>query len=232
MLSGHQVRVIMYVRNVHEYARSAFQQHLKYPDRRRTVVNSYNVIRRNLNYDALLKRWQAFLPDEAIDVRLYDAEKHNLLAAFFSRLGVPAHCVAERQSDIWNPSIDPSLQILLACIGNDRAGSYFRHTRDTFFKTFKGRKYASVLMAEAIEIICAGVEQHVSNPLLDTMREGLLAKPPKPEGLTIREQADYFTSLARFSRRMARRKKFEASALYPLWLWLRDKMPVSRKPTH
>ncbi|WP_417449728.1 hypothetical protein [Kordiimonas sp.] len=229
MLEGHDVQVIAYFRNVYDYARSSLIQHMKYSDRRPRVGLLYRSIQTNLNYSALLKRWQRFLPDDVINVYSYEDEKQALLPTFFARLAVPEDGVRTRLAPKSYRSIDPSLQLLLACIENDRGSIDFNKTSAAYRWAFKGRRTVSPLINDMVAKICEDAGQKLNHPLLKPYRKKLLAVPAVAQSPSLREQAIYFTSLARFSRRMARRKRFESSGLYPLWQRLRIRLRRYRK---
>lgn len=223
-LAGHDVEVSVYFRNVYGYARSAFLQHLKYRDRRPPVSMLYSAIRENLDYDALLARWRKFVPENAIDVRSYEREKAGLVSAFFTRLGLPEDVVRLNLADESNRSIDPALQILLAALESDNSGGDFRRTRDAYFGAFGGVNMNAPLISDLVSALCDGASDGLTDPLLAEYRDELLAPPAAAKHMTLLEQARYFTSLARFSRSMARRKRFEASALFPAWQWLKHRL--------
>ena len=223
MLDGHDVQVIVYFRNVFDYARSAFTQILKYVSRRPRPEIIHRAIQRSLDYTAIIELWQTVVPEGCIEVRSYDEEKKELVPSFFDRLGVPAALVAAKLKPSANPSIDPTVHMLLASVGSDDTGGDFGRSRDAYFRSFKGPGIQSPMVWDIVASLCAGADGKMTHPLLTPFRERLLREPDRPDRPTIEEQAAYFSSLAKFSRRMARRKRFEASAFFPLWLRLKGK---------
>jgi hypothetical protein len=222
--AGYELEVAVYFRNIYGYARSAFLQHLKYRVRRPPTTVLYSAIRENLDYDALLARWRKFVPESALDVRSYEREKTELVPAFFARLGLPEAVVRPHLADESNRSIDPALQILLAALESDNSGGDFRRTRDAYFRAFGGVNMNAPLISDLVSALCEGAGDGLTDPLLADYREELLAPPRPAEHMILRDQARYFTALARFSRSMARRKRFEASALYPAWQWMKHRL--------
>ncbi|WP_262690264.1 hypothetical protein [Kordiimonas aestuarii] len=223
-LKGHEIVVIVYFRNIYGYARSAFQQHLKYADRRTPARLLPLIIQRNLNYDALLARWQKFVPGITLDVRSYEREKKNLVPGFFAALGIPEPAVKSKMADESNRSMDPVIQVMLAAIECDKSGGDFRRTRDAYYREFGGMKMNTALMADIFTAICQGAPHEYSDPLLEAYRDELLAPPDVQPPLSLAEQAQYFSSLAGFARRMARRKRFESGRFYSAWRWARQKL--------
>ncbi len=223
MFEGHEVWLVAYFRNIYGYARSAFLQHMKYASKRPPLSLTVSAIQRNLDYDALLARWRRLLPEAALDIRSYDREKANLVPAFFARLGVPHNEVRARLHEERNRSIDPAVQFLLTTLEVDNIGGDFRRTREAYFRAFGDFHMNAPLTAEIIAGLTKGAHEGLRDPLLAEYREELLAPPRPPVRLSAREQAKYFSSLARFSRSMARRKRFEASVFFPLWLRLRGR---------
>ncbi|WP_020400702.1 hypothetical protein [Kordiimonas gwangyangensis] len=227
LLDGHDVEVIVYFRNVFDYARSAFTQNLKYASRRPRPEILHRAIQRSLDYTAIIELWQKVVPGGAVEVRSYDEEKKELVPAFFDRLGVPAALVASKLKPSANQSIDPTIHMLLASVGSDDTGGDFGRSRDAYFQSFKGPGIQSPMVWDIVASLCVGADAKMAHPLLAPFREWLLKAPDKPNRPSTAEQAAYFASLAKFSRRMVRRKRFEASALFPLWLRLKGK----RRPT-
>jgi len=227
LFAGHDVQVIVYFRNVFDYARSALTQNLKYVSRRPRPEIIHRAIQRSLDYTAIIELWQKMVPEGGIEVRSFDDEKKRLVPAFFDRLGVPAALVAAKLKPSANQSIDPTVHMLLASVGSDDTGGDFGRSRDAYFQSFKGPGLRSPMVWDIVASLCVGADAGMAHPLLAPFREQLLKAPDRPDRPDVRQQAVYFASLARFSRRMARRKRFEASVFYPFWLRLRGK----KRPT-
>lgn len=209
ILKPFDVEVILYLRNVYEYALSLCGEQIKRPGSvQRYEALAYEVTSR-LNYTELLSRWEASFGAEKLDVRCYNDVRTSLLETFYGHLGVPADALdalIERRSFQKNKSIDMATQLMLSVANiNSDMGKLVR-SNEVYDAAFSDFPYVPPMLVNIARMFCRAEFMDFSHPRLAPFVD-TLTRPIPEEEETEEEKTAYLERLGLFALKLAAERR-------------------------
>jgi hypothetical protein len=237
ILSPFETQVILYLRNVHEFAISVCGELIKKPGGGRRYDSLVHNVTGRLDYTKLITRWEACFGDKSLDIRCYDNERATLLEAFYTRLGVPEKDLQDilaRRSFEKNKSIDLATQAMLSVAGIDSDMNQFFRSRKIYEAEFADFRFGTVRSADIARAFCRKEFLDFSHPRLEPFVDVLSSPMPAVE-MSEDTQVEYLERLGTFALRLATERRGHLSLPDRLRRFLRfgraatERLPEGRR---
>lgn len=232
MLEPYDTQVILYLRNVHEFAISLCGELIKKPGGGRRYDKLVHNVTRRLNYTQLVSNWETAFGAEGLDLRCYDLERNALIETFYAGLGVPEDALCDlvaNRSFLKNKSIDMATQMMLSAAGINSDMKMLGRSNDMYESAFSGVSFTPPRLPDIARMFCRPEFLDFSHARLAPFVE-LLSRPIPEVEISGEMQAEYLERLGIFALGLAAERRGRRPWTERLRMFLKAGRAATRTP--